>query len=116
MRRVCPVCGTAYETCYSCERNHSWRTLTDTEEHYYILSVLMDYQSGHDAKRAYKALRKRGVDLLATDGYIPSVQKLMAEIYGANHKNAAAKLAALAEEPNEADVSPADPDDKRENK
>lgn len=77
------MCGAAYESCYSCEKANSWRVHTDTADHYYILTVLMDYKSGHDARRAYRALRKRGVDFHDTEGYVPSVQKLLAEIYAA---------------------------------
>lgn len=80
MLRHCRVCGAEYKTCYSCEKERSWRTLTDTADHYYILGVLMEYQSSHDARKAYDALCKRGVDLRETEGYIPSVRKLLEEI------------------------------------
>lgn len=77
----CKVCGSEYETCYVCEKVNSWRIHTDTAEHYYILCVLMEYQTDHDAKRAYRALRKRGIDFKKTDEYVPSIQKLLSEIY-----------------------------------
>lgn len=51
MVRDCKVCGNSYNTCYSCEKERSWRLHTDTHEHYYIWTVLMDYQINHDAKR-----------------------------------------------------------------
>lgn len=99
MIRDCKVCGTSYETCYSCEKNRSWRLHTDTHEHYYIWMVLMEYQTNHDAKQAYSVLRKRGIDFRNTAGYVPSVQALMAEIYGLTHKsNRAKKAIAEAEE------------------
>lgn len=98
MLKHCKVCGVAYDSCFSCEKQRSWRAHTDTAEHYYIFSVLMEYQSGHDAKKAYRALRKRGVDLRVTDGYLPSVQKLLAEIYTAYHENGKAKEAAVRAE------------------
>ena len=87
----CKVCGTEYEACVSCEKKHSWKVHTDSPEHYYIFVTLMQYQTDHDAKSAYKALRKRGIDLRATDRYIPSVQKLMAEINSLAHKGSQEK-------------------------
>lgn len=80
MKRHCRVCGAEYEYCYSCEKVHSWRTLTDTADHYYILNVLMEYQGDHDAVKAYHALSKRGVNIRETDGLLPSVKMLMVEI------------------------------------
>ena len=44
------------------------------------MTVLMTYQADHDAKQAYAALRKRGVNLRETSEYVPSVQALFAEI------------------------------------
>lgn len=83
--RRCKVCGAEYETCYSCEKNSSWRMHTDTADHYYILYVLMDYQGGQDAKTSYRALRKRGVDFANTNEYLPEVRKLLDEIYAGSH-------------------------------
>lgn len=80
MNKVCRVCGKEYEVCLSCEKNGSWRALTDTADHYYILTVLMDYKSKRDAKVAYAALTKRGIDPSKTDEYIPAVKCLMEEI------------------------------------
>ena len=71
MKRHCRVCGAEYEYCYSCEKVHSWRALTDTADHYYILNVLMEYQGDHDAVKAYHALSKRGVNIRETDGLLP---------------------------------------------
>ena len=45
MQRACSVCGAMYETCYVCEKTKSWRVHTDTLDHYYILTVLMDYKT-----------------------------------------------------------------------
>jgi hypothetical protein len=112
MIRNCKVCGAAYNTCYSCEKERSWRLHTDTPEHYYLWTVLMEYQVSRDAKQAYSALRKRGIDLRNTAGYVPSVQTLLAEIYTLTHENSRAKKTAAeaeeikAEEPaeNEADT------------
>lgn len=99
MIRNCKVCGVAYNTCYSCEKERSWRLHTDTPEHYYLWMVLMEYQSSHNAKQAYSALRKRGIDLRNTARYVPSVQTLLAEIYALAHENSRAKKAvAEAEE------------------
>lgn len=97
MLKHCKVCGTEYDSCFSCEKQNSWRAHTDTADHYYILSVLMEYQSGHDAKKAYRALRKRGVDLRATDGYLPTIRKLLTEIYDIYHESGKAKQAAAVE-------------------
>lgn len=80
MKRQCRVCGKEYDHCYSCEKIHSWRALTDTADHYYILNVLMEYQVNHDAMKAYRALCKRGVDIRKTDGLLPSAKALMVEI------------------------------------
>lgn len=86
----CKVCGAEYEVCISCEKARSWRALTDTADHYSILMTLMDFQSGGDSRKAYKALRKVGVDFTELDGYIPSVRDLLAEIYR-NEKGKASK-------------------------
>ncbi len=80
MVRSCKVCGATYKTCYVCEKERSWRLHTDTLEHYYIWTVLMEYQSSHDAKAAYAAFRKRGIDIRNTAGYEPGVQALLSEI------------------------------------
>ena len=81
MVRKCKVCGESYKTCYSCEKERSWRVHTDTSGHYYIWTVLMSYQSTHDAMAAYQALVKRGVDFQHTEGFLPGVRQLLAEIY-----------------------------------
>lgn len=85
MVRKCKVCGESYKTCFSCEKERSWRVHTDTSEHYYIWTVLMSYQSTHDATAAYQALVKRGVDFQHTEGFLPGVQQLLAEIYALAH-------------------------------
>lgn len=81
----CKVCGISYETCYSCEKSHSWRAHTDTADHYYVFCVLMDYQSGKDASECYRALRKRGVDFAKTEVFLPEVRDLLDEIYTRSH-------------------------------
>ena len=81
----CKVCGKAYETCYSCEKSHSWRAHTDTADHYYVFCVLMDYQGGKDAKECYRALRKRGVDFANTEAFLPEIRNLLDEIYARSH-------------------------------
>lgn len=91
MVRSCKVCGTVYKTCYVCEKERSWRLHTDTLEHYYILTVLMEYQSDHDAKAAYAALRKRGIDTRITAGYEPNVQTLLSEINASVQSTSKAK-------------------------
>lgn len=93
MIRNCKICGAAYNTCYSCEKERSWRLHTDTHEHYYIWSVLMEYQVCHNVKQAYNALRKRGVELRNPVGYLPSVEKTLMEIYAAAHENSKARRA-----------------------
>ena len=80
MIRECKVCGGSYKTCYSCEKERSWRVHTDTLEHYYIWTVLMEYLGNHDAKAAYAALRKRHIDIRDTAGYAPRIQALLSEI------------------------------------
>lgn len=94
-KKRCKVCGAEYEMCYSCDKKHSWRMHTDTEDHFYIFGVLMEYQVTHDAKQAYNALRKRYIDFHNTAGFSPSVQKLLAEIYTLAHENSRAKKAVV---------------------
>lgn len=91
IKKLCKICGAEYEVCYSCEKKHSWKMHTDTEEHFYIFGVLMEYQVAHDAKQAYNALRKRGIDFRDTAQFLPSVQKLLAEIYTLTHEKSRAK-------------------------
>ncbi len=95
----CKVCGTEYETCISCEKNHSWKVHTDTLDHYYLFTVLMAYRVDHDAGRAYNVLRKRGFDFLDTAGYTPSVQALLMEINALAHENSRAKKASVKANP-----------------
>ena len=107
------MCGAVYESCYSCEKAKSWRVHTDTADHYYILSVLMEYQGGHDATRAYRALRKRGVDFRDTTGYIPSVRKLLGEIYeGYKGKPLNARKPITGESPAQRDAAEETAEDK----
>ncbi len=80
MKRRCRVCGAVYEYCYSCEKVHSWRALTDTADHYYVLNVLMEYQVDHDAMKAYQAFCRRSIDIHDTVGFLPNVQTLLDEI------------------------------------
>lgn len=77
----CRVCGTEYGYCYSCDRQNSWRGLADTIDHYYLLLVLMTYNTDHDAKKAYDALSSRGFDFSDTKMYTTSVQTKLAKIY-----------------------------------
>lgn len=79
----CKVCGAEYESCPTCGKYKSWHAHTDTEEHYYILTVLMDYKRDWDAERAHRALKKRNIDIDAVDDYVPSVQSLFAKISAA---------------------------------
>lgn len=95
MIRNCKVCGAAYKTCYSCEKERSWRLHTDTPEHYYLWTVLMEYRANRNAKQAYDALRKRGIDFLKTAEFVPSVRTLLAEIYALAHENSKAKKASV---------------------
>lgn len=87
MVRTCKVCGASYKTCFTCEKERSWRLHTDTLDHYYIWGVLMEYRASHNVKQAYNALRKRGIDFCNTAGFSPSVQKILAEIYTLAHEN-----------------------------
>lgn len=60
-------------------------------------------QINHDAKQAYSALRKRGIDLRNTAEYTPSVQALLAEIYALAHENSRAKKAVVEAEETKAE-------------
>ncbi len=80
MIRHCKVCGAKYDTCLSCEKERSWRIHTDIADHYYLLCVLMDYRSDHDTKKAYAALVRRGIDPHDYGGFLPEIQRLMADI------------------------------------
>lgn len=83
-KRTCRICGAEYELCYACERKHGWKTLTDTEDHYYILLALMDYKSDHDAKSAYEKLKKRSFNKDDIDTFIPEVKDMLNEIIDAS--------------------------------
>lgn len=64
---------------------------TDTLDHYFILNVLLAYKSNHDAESAYTSLTDRGIDVNDTDGYIQSVQELMAEISASVRESSSVK-------------------------
>lgn len=42
---TCPICGQKFDVCVSCERHNitSWKTLTDTENHFTIFTILHKY-------------------------------------------------------------------------
>ena len=82
----CKVCGAEYEVCYVCEKDKSWRMLTDTAEHYEVLIAIMEYQYDHDAEKAYHSLQRSGVDFTSIEGYIPSVQQYLMEIKSRHEK------------------------------
>lgn len=108
IQKHCKVCGAEYELCYSCEKKNSWKVHADTEDHFYIFGVLMDYMVRRDAHQAYEALVRRGIDIHDTAGYIPSVQSLFAEIAALAHEGSNA-LEAEAE-PEDADGAPEESD------
>lgn len=108
MVRTCKVCGASYKTCFTCEKERSWRLHTDTLDHYYIWGVLMEYRASHNVKQAYNALRKRGVDFHNTAGFLPSVQKLLEEIYTLAHENSKAKKVAVEAKETKTTVSTKD--------
>ncbi len=97
MIRNCKVCGASYNTCYSCEKERSWRLHTDTPEHYYILMVLMGIRPTMTQNR-HIALFGSGIDLRNTAEYTPSVQARLAEIYALSHENSKAKKASVEAE------------------
>lgn len=80
------MCGCEYEVCYSCSKINSWRMHTDTEEHFYIFGVLMEYLTSHNAENAYEQLLRRGIDPHNTDGFLPGPKELMEEICSAGSK------------------------------
>lgn len=59
---------------------------TDTEEHFYIFGVLMEYLTSHNAEKAYEQLSRRGIDPHNTDGFLPGPKELMEEICSAGSK------------------------------
>lgn len=105
MVRTCKVCGASYKTCFTCEKERSWRLHTDTLDHYYIWGVLMEYRASHNVKQAYNALRKRGIDFRNTAQFSPTVQKLLAEIYTLAHENSRAKKVVVATKETKAEES-----------
>ena len=52
----------------------------------------MTYEYDRDAKKAYRALRKRGVDFMHTSVYEPTVEILLDEIYEKNNADKAKKM------------------------
>lgn len=76
----CKVCGTEYDFCPHCAQVQSWRRHTDTADHYYLWLVLMTYQTDKDAKAAYDALQKRGIDIRDVSEFKPNVRELLTEI------------------------------------
>lgn len=91
MTRRCKVCGAAYQTCYICEQSRSWRTHTDTLDHYRVFMALMEYRTSHHALQAYRALRKCGVSFHKTAEFLPDIQRILAEIYTLTQENRRAK-------------------------
>ena len=42
---ICPICGAKFDGCRSCQKNNitSWKTVTDTENHFTIFTILHRY-------------------------------------------------------------------------
>lgn len=78
----CVICGKGYHACDSCNEIKSftsWRSLTDTIEHFKIFTILKDYNnkliSANEAKKLLS-----GIDLSDTDTFKPSAKKVLDEI------------------------------------
>lgn len=104
----CKVCGAEYDFCPHCAEVQSWRRHTDTADHYYIWLALMTYQTNHDAKAAYAALRKRGIDTRIAAGYEPSIQALLSEINASVWSAGKAKKADIVAQSVDADGAESD--------
>lgn len=99
----CRICGAEYDGCVSCDDKRSWLALTDTQEHFYILCVLMDYKIDRDAKRAYDALKRRGFQFGHKEVYLKGAASLLDEIKAKGHPKEAIVIKGAEEEAEESE-------------
>lgn len=62
---VCPICGTQYYACDSCEAHKNitpWKVITDTAEHYKILKILSAFNGNKLSDKEAKEMLQN-VDL-----------------------------------------------------
>lgn len=50
--KICPLCGKQFHVCYTCEKSsaNSWKTITDSFEHFSIYTTLVLYKRGTVSK------------------------------------------------------------------
>ena len=80
---TCKICNSKYHLCRTCEQNrgnwHSWRMLTDTEEHYQIYAMLIQYDDGTLSKEDARDFLKK-CDISDMKTWNPIVKKQIQEI------------------------------------
>lgn len=78
----CVVCGRGYHACDACDKTKSftsWRSLTDSMEHFKIFTVLRNYNNKLIDKEEAKRLLS-DIDLSDKDSYKDSAKRLLDEI------------------------------------
>ncbi len=79
----CAVCGRGYHACDSCAREKaytSWRTITDTMEHYKIFMILRDYNAREITGEKAAALLEE-LDLSGWQNFKPGARRTLESIF-----------------------------------
>lgn len=81
---TCPICGSKYDACISCERHSlaSWKTVCDTENHFKIFTTLHKFNV---LKKITKSKAKElllGCDLIGYELFPKSVKESIENIIG----------------------------------
>ncbi len=75
----CIICGKRYTSCDICDYTPSWKSLTDTEEHFQIYVLITKYNCGEDVNGIIKQLHNLGVTLNTIKDY-PLAKNILTEI------------------------------------
>lgn len=83
---TCKACGAEYLYCDDCGEFGSYKTICDTEDCYKIFLIAKNYDDNADKEAALEALKNIGFDKSKIKSYIPSIRKVLNEIYKFDEK------------------------------
>ena len=88
LNATCPICGKKYNHCFKCKKLSNWRSIADTEFHYQIAMILIEYREGViDAVEATKSLDFIGIKSdKDMDDLLPAVARDLSKIISEGSK------------------------------
>ena len=76
---ICKVCGVKYYACESCDKNKTYKSMCESENHYKIYNIVIMYTRGvYSKEQAMNALSH--CDLSDMNTYKESIVKIIDEI------------------------------------